>query len=264
MNAAEPGERPWPAAPVLAGVGAGVLAAVALLFIDILGAAWRHQPWWLMPNLYATAFTNFAINYGAGWYTAAGIALQVLGGGVLGAFFGWLTRKWRETRYLVGGAVLLTLLWYNFWNQWMGRAFHMAHSRFSPAWLTMLGQLAFGLTMGLVIRFLWPVEFRRAVVAAIPVGSFGPRVEETETRAADALRVEPGPHAVNEAGANELVTPEEREAAEPAAAGMPIEPSSTLSEGALDAHVESAAEGPANPVREGHNVSDKLTPREGS
>jgi hypothetical protein len=186
MIAAEPDLPPWRFAPVLAGAGAGVLGSAAVVLVEILSATWQHLPWWRIPNLYATALIGpRALGEGPGWHTVAGLALQTVLLGAAGALYGWLTRHWRDHRFLVGGALVYGILWFFFAQSVVWRTLSPLIARQAPWASTFAGYLLFGLVLGVSIRFLWPLP-----VSAPPPA---PMALESQMQSTGESNAEAGP-----------------------------------------------------------------------
>ena len=73
----------------LAGLEAGVLGGAAALAMLVLTSFWRREPWWYIPNLFASMFYGAgAARAGFGMVTVSGLALHVTTSGLVGLLFG--------------------------------------------------------------------------------------------------------------------------------------------------------------------------------
>ena len=128
---------------VLVGVEVGVLGALVSLFFFALISPVLGDPWWLVPNLFASHFySEYHVRAGVGAVTAVGAAVYVISSGAVGVLNGVLTPGGR----LFGLGV--ALVWYLFCHFYLWK--RMAPLVPVYAWqpVLVIGWFLFGSTLG--------------------------------------------------------------------------------------------------------------------
>lgn len=96
---------------VWVGIEVGVLGALLMLIWFAVISPIIGQPWWLIPNLFASQlYSDYQMRSGAGAVTWVGSALHIIASGVVGAINGVLTPGGRL--FCLGVAIFWYLLCY--------------------------------------------------------------------------------------------------------------------------------------------------------
>lgn len=131
----------------LSGIQAGVFGAlVIVLYMAVISLAGRG-PWWDFPNILATAFYGPRALRGPGWPTVAGVALQVIAGGLAGALFGAVFARIRSAsrRLLLG--VIWGISWF-YILQGLSRVYARLVLVYTPELALLGAHTVFGLILG--------------------------------------------------------------------------------------------------------------------
>ncbi len=141
-------------ASVLAGLQTGVLGGLSIVLYHALGSILSGQAAWAVPaRLAAAAFGRAVHSDGLAWAVMAGISLEVVGAGLVGALFGLALRPgWALRRAgLLGPAVALG--WYYFAHEILLARFGAGYFAVATRQSQVLAHLLFGLVLGLYPRF---------------------------------------------------------------------------------------------------------------
>ena len=139
----------------LAGLEAGMIAALWMLVWMGLSAVWRRSSFWTAENLFATTFYGgSAIHSGFAASTLSGVALYLLVYSSLGCLFASLVRVPPSGLRLVLLSILVALGWYYL-------SFHLIWKRLSPLVTllyaeepTMLGHVIYGTVLARFPKYL--------------------------------------------------------------------------------------------------------------
>ena len=143
MDAAEEyagGKSVW---DVLFGLQLGIMGGVLMLAWFAVASPVIGQPWWLVPNLFASYFyASRDIYVGPGIVTLVGIALQIVSSGVVGCVSGVTSPGGRLS------GLAAALLWYLVCSLYLWK--RIAPAVLSPAIQPLLwtGYFVFGSTLG--------------------------------------------------------------------------------------------------------------------
>jgi hypothetical protein len=106
----------------LAGLQAGMIAALWMLTWMGLCAMWQRRSFWNPENLMASVLQgNSAIRSGFGPSTLAGLALYLMIYSLLGAAFACLVRDRLTRKGILLTAILFAAGWYTLWFRDLGR-----------------------------------------------------------------------------------------------------------------------------------------------
>ncbi|MFB3828614.1 MAG: hypothetical protein ACE15B_17730 [Bryobacteraceae bacterium] len=104
----------------LAGFHAGVLGVLVLLAFAGLASAWYRRGFWGPENVIASVFYgDDAVRAGFTFATLSGLALYVIGYGLLGAAYGRLAYRSSNHLRVFLVAILAALGWYYLWWGWL-------------------------------------------------------------------------------------------------------------------------------------------------
>jgi hypothetical protein len=141
------GLRGIPLRHALAGLQAGVLGALVLLAVPMVGSLWDGRSIWLVPNLFATTFFGSEVYRNQLLRTSwAGIALIVAVYGALGILWGCI---WRERRiHWLGlfGAVAGLCVYFLFYG-WLWRHVNPLVTLYAPDRQLQLGHVLWGIVL---------------------------------------------------------------------------------------------------------------------
>ena len=145
----------------LSGLKAGVLGALAICVFMSVAALIDRDPWWSYPNLLATAFYGpRGLHLGLGWPTVAGLAFQVLMGGVAGILFGVTFAGVQSGARLLLLGIIWGVSWYYLTHS-LFRVFARLIPIYAPELALLTAHSMFGAIVGSVSRIRWtgaPVE----------------------------------------------------------------------------------------------------------
>ena len=128
---------------LLAGIEVGVLGALFSLLFFVLISPVLGDPWWLIPNLFASHFySEYHVRSGAGALTAVGGAIYILTSGMVGALNGLLTPGGR----LFGLGV--ALVWYLFCHLFLWKRIAPLVPVYGWQPVLVIGWFLFGSTLG--------------------------------------------------------------------------------------------------------------------
>ena len=139
----------------LAGLEAGILGGLCLLLWQALGSLLAGQDVWSGPvRLVTAAFGRRVYRDGLVTAASAGVALQLVGGGLVGVLFGLTLRAaWASRRVVLLGLVY-GLGWYYLAYEVLLRRLGSGPYSFAPRQSLMLAHLVFGLVLASCPRFL--------------------------------------------------------------------------------------------------------------
>ncbi len=127
----------------IVGIEVGVIAALVTLAWFTLVSPIIGDPWWLIPNLFASKFyTDNQLRAGAGVVTLVGGAVHMILSGVVGAINGVFTTGGR----LFGLGIAITwyaLCYFFFWKKWAPLL-----PVYASQTILMTGWFLFGSTLG--------------------------------------------------------------------------------------------------------------------
>ena len=134
---------------ILAGIETGVLGS-------LLAAGWygfssllQGQPVWVVPGRIGTAlFESLSLRNGFSQAAAAGIAFQVVAGGVLGATFGLLVGDTARVARTMLLGILFSLCCFYAWYSWLGPSLMPAEPLPASARSVLVAHLLFGAHLG--------------------------------------------------------------------------------------------------------------------
>ena len=107
MDAVQPDWITKKALDILAGIQIGVIGGIVMIFWLAISAPLIGHSWWSLINLFAShSYSVRVVRSGPGMVTVAGIAVQIVTAGIIGAITGFLTGGGR----LLGLAI--TFAWY--------------------------------------------------------------------------------------------------------------------------------------------------------
>jgi hypothetical protein len=130
------------------GLEAGVFGGLAMTAFLILVYLLHGRPWWLWPNVLATAlYRGQSLGRGPDWHTVSGFALQVLMTGIVGALFGTTFPQVPASARLVLLGLLWGLAWY-FLSASLFRQIAPLVAIASPGYAMLAANLIFGACLG--------------------------------------------------------------------------------------------------------------------
>ena len=136
----------------LSGLKAGVLGALAMCVFMAVAALIDRDPWWTYPNLLATAFYGpRGLQLGFGWPTVAGVAFQVLMGGVAGVLFGMTFASVQSGARLLLLGIIWGVSWYYLTHS-LFRVFARLIPAYAPELALLTAHTMFGAIVGSVSR----------------------------------------------------------------------------------------------------------------
>jgi len=139
----------------LAGLQAGTVGVLTMLFWLGVCSAWRREDFWTSPNLLAGAlYPSYAYRTGFGWSAAFGGALYILLYGALGVLFALAAARPVARPRLVLLAMTFGLGWYWITYRWLWRALPPLAALVEGGAATALGHLLYGALLGAFPRCL--------------------------------------------------------------------------------------------------------------
>ena len=141
-------------ASILAGLQAGVIAALALLGWLALAGAWYRRSMWTAANIMSTNFYGEAGLSGAFTFrTVTGLALYVALYGIIGALFGLALASHTASRYLTMIGVLAGLGWYYLLFVMLWRNLNPLISLYTHCGPMIAGHVLYGALLGRFPRY---------------------------------------------------------------------------------------------------------------
>jgi hypothetical protein len=140
---------------VLAGLEAGVVAGVVMLLWYAVTSAMANRSPWDVPTVLAEVFLPPG-RVSQRWATlaAAGAAVPVAGGGLIGVLFGIAARFVRASRHMILLGLLFGLSWYYAWRALAAQRIGAGAAAIVSSWKVVAGYLLFGLLLALYPRLL--------------------------------------------------------------------------------------------------------------
>jgi hypothetical protein len=160
---------------LLAGLQAGMVAALAMLAWMGSSAIWQRRSFWTSENLLATMFYGgTAVHNGFSKSTISGLALYLLVYSVLGCVFAAAIRGRPATTKLLAAAIAVALIWYYLSFHFVWKAISPLVPLLYPVKPTILGHIIYGAVLGRFPRYL-P---RSGSAAAVDAGEAAPASTE--------------------------------------------------------------------------------------
>ncbi|MGA2273085.1 MAG: hypothetical protein ABSH00_05990 [Bryobacteraceae bacterium] len=139
----------------LAGLQAGTVGVLNMLFWLGVCSVWRREDFWTGPNLLAGAFYPAAAFYtGSVWNTAFGVSLYILLYGVLGMLFALAVGRPMARLRLALVAMAFGLGWYWIAYRWLWQAALPLAALLHGGRAAVLGHLLYGALLGRFPRYL--------------------------------------------------------------------------------------------------------------
>jgi hypothetical protein len=152
---------------LLAGLQAGMVAALAMLAWMGSSAVWQRRSFWTSENLLATIFYGgTAVHNGFSKSTISGLALYLLVYSVLGCVFAAGSRGRLATTKLLVAGIAVALVWYYLSFHFVWKAISPLVPLLHPVRPTILGHIIYGVVLGRFPRYL-PRNGAAVVVAAV-------------------------------------------------------------------------------------------------
>jgi hypothetical protein len=143
MDAVQPDWITKKALDILAGLEIGVIGGIVMLVWLAISAPLLGYPWWSIINLFAShSYGARVVREGPGMVTVAGIAIQIVAAGLIGAITGFLTPGGR----LFGLAV--TGIWYLLCYTFLWKRYAPLVPIYGPQPLLAIGFFLYGSVLG--------------------------------------------------------------------------------------------------------------------
>jgi len=149
-------DRAHPTFPaLLAGLQAGMVAALWMLAWLGVSAAWHRESFWTAENLFATTFFGArAIRTGFSGTTLSGLALFLLVYSILGSLYAGVVRDRFPRLRLVLASIAVAVAWYYLFFQVICRAVSPLVTLLHATQSTIWGHILYGAILARFPRYL--------------------------------------------------------------------------------------------------------------